>query len=179
MPLKICLFFSTRLSVIENGFRKCGIFPYNPDAIDKSRLQDSKSLLPSTTSAATSPPSTSLATTSPPSTSLATTSLPSTSLTNPSPSTQIKKFDIVKKIIPPSLMDIFIFPSEDIVKKRTNRVIQSRVITSDEHRDMMIKKQREEKEKKNRTKGKQNRNRGNKKKQEKKSKRKNESLHEK
>ena len=34
---------------IKSGFRKCGIFPFNPDAIDKKRLVDTESY--STTSA--------------------------------------------------------------------------------------------------------------------------------
>ena len=38
-------FGSITLSTIENGFRKCGIVPLNKDAIDKTKLLDSRSLL--------------------------------------------------------------------------------------------------------------------------------------
>ena len=157
-----------QLGTITAAFRKCGIFPYNPDAIDKARLMDF-SINESILSVSSSSPSVGMQPSdlpAVPSPATPVSLVPSTSTTPASlvspttpvelqqpgqsstPTNTIKNYDVISKLIPANLMDVFIFPTEDKTKKASTRVVtKSRVITSDEHRELLAKKEREVKEK--------------------------------
>jgi len=155
------------IGTIKNGFRKCGIYPFNPDAIDKKRLMPpslgyqaatnkdnasplasptapsplpSSSTIPASTTGA-STPSTEFIGSSNPSSPAALNSL--TSLPGESKSVTPKNPLVDAGIIPASLVDCFITPETTPKAKKENNVrvtTEARLLTSEEHRALFREK---------------------------------------
>ena len=103
------------VTAITNGFRKCGIFPFSPAAIDWSKVRTNV-VIPS--------------------------SIPSSSSTNTSLPESIRDCPLLANdIIPERLKQCLIVPHFQETKKQNTRVVtSSRVITSDEHRKLVAEK---------------------------------------
>ena len=113
------------MSTIKNGFRKCGICPFDPEAVDWSRLADDETATETSPSA----PATS---SSSGSTSNATSTSIDSVLSHPM---------VESQCFPERLRDVLIIPHFQGHKKPTIRVTTSaRVLTSDEHRELMSSK---------------------------------------
>ena len=110
------------LTCIKNGFRKCGIYPFNPAAIDWSKLAADDSMPSSSASSAVaSTASTSSAV------------IPAAIRHNPI---------LEHNIIPERLLECLVIPSLTEAKTKNPRIITTaRVLTSDEHRDQVKAKQ--------------------------------------
>lgn len=104
------------MQVIKNGFRKCGIYPFSPEAIDWSTVSSDDVV---TVSAADSDKT-----------------VPTTSEDIPD---AIKNNPLLQNnIIPRRLVDVFVIPHLQEVKKQNTRITtSSRVLTSDEHRNLV------------------------------------------
>ena len=142
------------VSTIKKGFRKCGIMPFNPDAIDKNRLMPSHEgnevsfeVEPTDTGAeadATEAPVQPAPTVEP---DLQHPSLPggsiSISAVAASTSSDLRRLNplIRNGLVPPSLVDCFIFPATPEKKAQSIRpVAKARVLTSVEQRKMFREK---------------------------------------
>lgn len=113
---------------IKNGFRKCGVYPFSAEAIDWSNvLHDDPVTAPPLVS---SPgPSTS---SDGPSTLNVTDDIPASIKNNPL---------LENNIIPQRLVDTFVIPHLRESKKENTRIVTSaRVLTSDQHRNMVREK---------------------------------------
>ena len=151
------------LRTIKAGFRSCGIYPFNPEAVNKSKIMPSDPIIPSTLT-----PSSSSTIQSPPSepsieptTLLDTSTALSDTPAQPSPpvvttnSTNDVSFTIDSSIstptnplvltglIPARLADVFITPSQQPVKKNSRVIIKERVLTSKEWRDKICQQKKE------------------------------------
>ena len=159
---------------ISAGFRKCGIYPFNKDAINKEKLMPTDKVpdviagihyLPSATlpvSATT--PTAACIISEPATTSSATvTSVPSNQETTPV-STPTVDFEVSKNqygmppttplnllvltgLIPAHLADIFITPTPEPIKKNTRIIIKECVLTSDEWKNKIEAKHLDDEEK--------------------------------
>ncbi len=101
---------------IKNGFRKCGVYPFSPEAIDWSKvISDDASPIASASAATTSND---------------VEDIPESIKNNP-----------LLDIIPRRLIDAFVIPHLQEAKKQNTRITTSaRVLTSDQHRDMVRRK---------------------------------------
>lgn len=150
------------VALIQTGFRKCGISPFNPDAIDKKRLMPSDVTIKTGTLASSVPsedssddirlnitPVTERSTVSVddnpfPSLPGAAPSVPLVDLSgNACSSTpnQRKKPNPLLSVIPASLVDSLIIPKTPEKKERNIRVVtKARVLTSNEQRKLFREK---------------------------------------
>ena len=107
---------SMDITAITNGFRRCGIYPFSPDAIDWSKVR-STVIVPSTPSSSNI--------------------LPETSSSNLGLPESVRNSPLLASI-PERLTQCLIIPHFQETKKESLRVVTtSRVITSDEHRKMV------------------------------------------
>ena len=115
------------LETMKNGFHKCGICPFSPEAIDWSKLIDDDDLVSATSSSTTVRPCASAPV-------ISETDQPSTSVT-----ARIHKHPFVEhKIVPLRLVDVLVIPHLTETKKPNTRIATvGRVITTDEHRKMV------------------------------------------
>ena len=117
------------MSTIKNGFRKCGITPFDPTAVDWSKLTDDETITPTSNDS-------SLATACAPISAASSSSISSLSIASITshPIIQSQRF-------PERLRDVLLIPHFEGQKKQSVRVATSgRVITSDEHREQVNKK---------------------------------------
>ena len=154
------------IATVRNGFRKCGICPYNPDAIDKSRLMPTskpleKNIAPPLEVPPTSTPPTSTPAASTPAASTAAASVdfsvdtPVAANNTTSVAMSPAEPFVTAGIIPQHLADVLLLPTPRPTKIKNTRVITtSRVITNDEYEQLLLQKkekvERIEKEKRER-----------------------------
>ena len=140
--------FENSMSIpsIKNGFRKCGVYPFSPEAIDWSKVLSDDA---TTSNAVEEIPE--------PIQNIPLLNIPECIQNNPL---------LENNIIPRRLIDAFVIPHLQEAKKQNTRITTSaRVLTSDQHRDLVrIKldgirkaeiekeKRKEEREKKNKKK---------------------------
>ena len=107
---------SMSIPSIKNGFRKCGVYPFSPEAIDWSKIfSDDASPIASASVATTS--------------NAVDEDIPESIRNNPL---------LDNNIIPRRLIDAFVIPHLQEAKKQNTRITTSaRVLTSDQHRDMV------------------------------------------
>ena len=112
---------SMGITKIKNGFRKCGVYPFSAEAIDWSKVLNDDLV--------TTPP---FVTTPGPSTSNVTDDIPASIKNNPL---------LENNIIPQRLVETFVIPHLRESKKENTRIVTSaRVLTSDQHRNMVREK---------------------------------------
>ena len=105
------------MSTIKNGFRKCGIYPYDPSSIDWTKLKNDE-----ITEEVPVPPATS-----------------STSSALSAAEAAVRSHPLVEnKVVPERLTDVLLIPHFEGKKVVSVRVTTSaRVLTSDEHRQLL------------------------------------------
>ena len=118
--------FENSMSIpsIKNGFRNCGVYPFSPEAIDWSKVlsEDASPIAPAAgTSNAVEDIPESIQNILP--------DIPESIQNNPL---------LENNIIPRKLIDAFVIPHLQEAKKQNTRITTSaRVLTSDQHRDMV------------------------------------------
>ncbi|XP_072548597.1 abhydrolase domain containing 10, depalmitoylase a isoform X1 [Salminus brasiliensis] len=121
-------------AIVVNGFRKCGIFPLNPQAVDSSRLMPSTGPKNSTITTTTSSPEEPVDS---PSTSPVKASASSQPPT-PGPSAHLDHPLVAAGLIKPDLAEVL--TRVDYNKKTTRRVpVEARVITEEEYETLLQK----------------------------------------
>jgi hypothetical protein len=112
------------LETMRSGFRKCGISPFSPEAIDWSKLFDDATSSSTVVRPCTSAP------------------VVSETTSSDDITTAVRKHPLVEcHIIPPRLVDVLIIPHLKENKRVNTRIATTgRVITTDEHRNMVKKK---------------------------------------
>ena len=106
------------MATIKNGFRKCGITPFDPEAVDWSKLTDDEANESLSLESGATPSS-------------------STAIQPQSPFASVRNHPMVQsQCFPERLCDVLIVPHFEGRKKKSVRITTSaRVLTSDEHRD--------------------------------------------
>ena len=122
------------MATIKNGFRKCGIAPFNPEAVDWSKLTDDEAIESSSNDVvpACVPDAT-----------------PSSSAATQSPFDSVRNHPMVQsQCFPERLCDVLIIPHFEGRKKKSVRIsTTARVLTSDQHIAEYNKKEAEKAEK--------------------------------
>ena len=125
------------MATIKNGFRKCGISPFDPTAVDWSKLTDDEAI-ESTSNDSVPGPSTSNG--SAPA-SMPSSTVPSTSSSSSSFAAVANHPIVQSQCFPERLRDVLLIPHFEGQKKKSVRITTSaRVLTSKEHRDLFKKK---------------------------------------
>lgn len=109
------------MAIIKNGFRKCGIAPFNPEAVDWTKLTDDEAI---EASAIDSVPTSAAGAT------------PTSSAATQSPFASVRDHPMIQgQCFPERLCEVLIVPHFEGRKKKSVRITTSaRVLTSDEHR---------------------------------------------
>lgn len=136
------------MATIKNGFRKCGIYPLEPTAVDWSKLTDDETIASASIDSASVP---SVDPASVPSSSNASSTSNSTS-TSASITAVLSHPIVESQLFPERLRDVLLVPHFEGQKKQSARVTTSaRVLTTDEHRklvqDKLVEKEQKEAEK--------------------------------